>query len=334
MAPKAHLLSLLLPRAPIPTRRLLLSISLPTFFATATMSTTTTSPPTYPIRPLPAPPSSLSPPREPLPRIDETNDSDFYSQPRFVTHIDDAAISRLRDYYHWNLWDGAPENSGSGSSREGKKNKKRSRILDLCTSWVSHFPKDMETLAVSTARDQGHEAHPSDEELEVIGLGMNEAELNANPILSHRILQDLNTEPKITLPPSNSSSSSSSSSTLDATTCVVSIDYLTHPLTVLRSIHALTRPQGSIHLVVSNRCFPTKVAGEWLRVSEEERLEMVGRYLWWSGWEGVEVVDLCEKGGKAMGMLERVFGAGAGDPLWVVRGVKGGGGGGVGRTEL
>lgn len=195
----------------------------------------------------------------------------------------------------------------------------------------------METLAVSTAsRDQGHKAHSSDEDapgLEVIGLGMNEAELNANPILSHRTLQDLNINPQITLPPSSSSSLSSSSG-LDATTCVVSIDYLTHPLTVLRSIHALTRPEGRIHLVVSNRCFPTKVAGEWLRVSEEERLEMVGRYLWWSGWEGVEVVDLCERGGKEMGMLERAFGAGAGDPLWVVRGVKGGGGGGVGRTEL
>ena len=211
------------------------------------------------------------------------------------------------------------------------------RILDLCTSWVSHFPKDMETLAVSTARGESHEAHASDEEareIEVIGLGMNEAELNANPILSHRILQDLNTKPQITLPPSSSSSSSSSG--LDATTCVVSIDYLTHPLTVLRSIHTLTRPEGRIHLVISNRCFPTKVAGEWLRVSEEERLEMVGRYLWWSGWEGVEVVDLCEKGekGKGMGILERVFGAGAGDPLWVVRGVKGGRGGEVGRTEL
>ncbi|CAO1606083.1 hypothetical protein XANCAGTX0491_009580 [Xanthoria calcicola] len=225
MAPTTHLLSLLLPRAPIPTRRLLLSISLPTLFATATMSTTnTTSPPTYPIRPIPAPPSSLSPPREPLPRIDETNDSDFYSQPRFVTHIDDAAISRLRDYYHWNLWDGAPKNPGSGSPREEKKNKKRIRILDLCTSWISHFPTSMETLAISTARGQSHEAHASDEDeapdLEVIGLGMNEAELNANPILSHRILQDLNIDPQITLPPSSSSSSSSSSSTLDATTCV------------------------------------------------------------------------------------------------------------------
>lgn len=51
-------------------------------------------------------------------------------------------------------------------------------------------------------------------------------------------------------------------------------------------------------------------------MGEEERLQMVGDYLWWSGWRGVEIVEL--QGGKARGSL----GLGGGDPLWVVRGRK------------
>lgn len=290
--------------------------------------------------------------------MDDTNDSEFYSQPRFVTHIDDAAIERLREYYHWNLWDGAQrvgesEAEGDGEKRGKRKPNGNTKILDLCASWISHFPSSMVSAATSTARkprSKTQSAHPNpgetnpepepepEPELEVIGLGMNAAELDANPIFSHRVVQDLNISPQITLP---SSSSSSTTPQLNATTCVVSIDYLTSPISVLRSLLIHTKPHGTIHLVISNRCFPTKVAGEWLRLGEEERLELVGRYLWWSGWEGVEVVDLCPAKGEGggMGMLGRIFGGGAGDPLWVVRGVKGdgegrGGGERVGRTEL
>lgn len=48
-------------------------------------------------------------------RQDESTDTSFYSSPRFVTHIDDAAIASLREYY-----DGALPKKG--------------RILDFCTS--------------------------------------------------------------------------------------------------------------------------------------------------------------------------------------------------------
>ncbi|KAL9619235.1 MAG: hypothetical protein Q9204_008317, partial [Flavoplaca sp. TL-2023a] len=227
--------------------------------------------------------------------MDETDDSAFYSQPRFVTHIDEGAISRLREYYRWTFWAGGQDHEGMGEKGEnrgvqksegnvgsGKKSVKI-RILDLCASWVSHFPTCMEKAAIATARriqaKTGNEEVMNVEqdvearELEVLGLGMNKAELDANPILTHRIIQDLNTHPHITVP---SSLPSSSTSKLNHTTCVVSIDYLTSPLTILSSLHSLTAPGGSIHLVLSNRCFPTKVAGEWLRLSEKERVELVG----------------------------------------------------------
>ncbi|KAK1050064.1 hypothetical protein LTR33_014733, partial [Friedmanniomyces endolithicus] len=206
-------------------------------------------------------------------RQDPSPDSSFYSSPRFVTHIDDAAITTLRSYYDAVL------------PRQG-------RILDFCSSWVSHYPP-----AVETAAAKG--------ELQVIGLGMNEAELEANQVLNAgRVLVDLNVNPdiatalreaKILTPPSSSSSSSTSSNDqdfLDASTNVVSTDYLTAPLPVLTSLHSLTKPGGKVHLVISNRCFPTKAVNRWLRVSEEERLLMIGDYLHFAGWAESESVEL------------------------------------------
>ncbi|MCL5946499.1 MAG: hypothetical protein M1298_00545 [Chloroflexi bacterium] len=236
-------------------------------------------------------------------RIDSSPDGNFYSTPRFVTHIDDAAIATLKEYYAADL------------PRKGK-------ILDFCSSWISHYPPDVEE---AVARG----------ELKVIGAGMNNAELSANKILvdGGYILQDLNQNPDLasTL---WGKKLVSDSDFLDASTNVVSTDYLTKPLEVLRSLLAITRPSGTIHLVISNRCFPTKAVGRWLRVSEAERLEMIGDYLHFAGWEGIEIVEL--SGGKVeqgdqgqSGGLAGVMGwmgmSGRRDPLWVVRAVKGGG---------
>lgn len=249
-------------------------------------------------------------------RADESEDEDFYSSPRFVTHIDDHAIGVLKKYYSAEL------------PRKG-------RILDLCSSWISHFPLEIEerareSITTKNAVIAGVEREADDAEaqkLTVIGLGMNQKELDANPILRQRVLRNLNITPRIPdqLAP------------LDATVCVVSIDYLTSPLEVLTSIYKATRSGGAIHLVISNRCFPTKAVGRWLRVGEQERLNMVGEYLWWSGWRRLEIVELCdgsveegegagETGGLKGGLSElmRSIGMEGGrvDPLWVVRGLK------------
>lgn len=140
-------------------------------------------------------------------------------------------------------------------------------------------------------------------DLTVVGVGMNERELARNPVLptpQSRVLQDLNVKPSL-------GENVVQGKQFDAVTCVVSIDYLTKPLEVLESARRATKQGGSCHLAISNRCFPTKAIGRWLRVSEEERLRMVGHYLYFSGWKDVEIVDIVEKGGW-------------GDPLWIVRG--------------
>ena len=92
-------------------------------------------------------------------RIDSSDDRDFYAVPRFVTHIDDAAIAAVRDFY-------AAALPPSG------------HVLDLMSSWVSHLPED--------GRYEG-----------VTGLGMNTEELAANPLLARWVLQDLNREPRL-----------------------------------------------------------------------------------------------------------------------------------------
>lgn len=258
----------------------------------------------FPITPYKARNASFPYTKQDFQRADESDDDDFYDQPRFVTHIDDHAIDVLKSYYSQNL-------------------PKAGRILDLCSSWISHLPPELEETAVATVKrnnpdDNGTTTGRNDYDLEVIGMGMNDQELKANPVLTHRILQNLNKNPDLP----------QSLAPLDATTCVVSIDYLTCPMEILSSIRNLTKPGGIVHLIISNRCFPTKAVGRWLRVSEEERLRMVGDYLWFSGWRNIEIVEVSD--GKSEGNVGGLMGMmgfeGKVDPLWVVRGVNIGGG--------
>jgi len=198
--------------------------------------------------------------------MDPGNDASFYDAPRFVTHIDDNAIVNIRQYYDQSL-------------------PKKGRVLDFCSSWISHYPPSMEKA--------GKEG-----ELEILGTGMNVSELSRNPVLKAFEVQDLNDDPDVQLP--------GAAGKLDASTCVVSIDYLTKPVDVLSSIRKQTNQGGKVHLVISNRCFPTKVVGRWLKIDEDERLDMVGDYLWWAGWRDIEIVTVVQASFFK-------------DPLWVVR---------------
>ncbi|KAH9827455.1 Methyltransferase domain [Teratosphaeria destructans] len=238
-------------------------------------------------------------------RQDNSVDARFYSQPRFVTHIDDAAIASLREYYDTAL-------------------PKKGRILDFCSSWVSHYPPSVEQAAASGA-------------LKVTGLGMSEPELDANDVLNNgRILKDLNEDPDIAAALQKAKVvGPSDEEKLDASTNVVSTDYLTKPVDVLKSLLTVTKPGGTVHLTISNRCFPTKAIGRWLRVEEEERLLMVGDFLHFAGWQDIEIVELSngkveggqqQQGTGAQGSLQglmRMMGMDRRDPLWVVRARKG-----------
>ncbi|BFZ64909.1 Nitrilase [Saitoella coloradoensis] len=214
-------------------------------------------------------------------RMDPSPDSNFYSSPRFVTHIDDHAIGVLEKYY-------------ASVHSEGM------RVLDICSSWVSHIP--------------------SYESLELHGLGMNEVELKENPALQGRYkVIDLNVRPA-------GWKSEYGGAQFDSVICTVSIDYLEKPREVLSEVASCLKPGGYVHLAISNRCFPTKVVGRWLRISEEERLEMVAKYFHFArspfGHNTDQQPQSNFEPGQLYGAIEKITlsdGQGWTDPLWIVR---------------
>lgn len=95
-------------------------------------------------------------------KLDAGSDSDFYSFPRFVTHVDEGFIDQLTQLYRERL-------------------KPDTRIFDMMSSWVSHLPEE-----VKFAHVEGH--------------GMNAEELAKNPRFDHFFVKDLNQDPKFPLP--------------------------------------------------------------------------------------------------------------------------------------
>jgi hypothetical protein len=146
-------------------------------------------------------------------RSDSNDDGNFYKIPRLVYHIDEPAVASLTQYYRNNV-------------------PKGSKILDICSSWVSHYP-----LEFPQTMDK------------ICATGMSSLELQFNDQLTGGYAQkDLNVDP--TLPYDDNS--------FDVVTCVVSIDYLIDPIKVLKEVHRVLRPGGKMIISQSNRCFPSK----------------------------------------------------------------------------
>ena len=163
-------------------------------------------------------------------RADGRDDAVFYGPPRLVTHIDDAAIAAVGELY--------AELGIDGSASAPR------RVLDLMSSWVSHFRTPPADLVV---------------------LGMNAEELAANPAATQRLVHDLNADPRVPLPDAD----------VDAAVCCVSIDYLTRPIEVLTDVGRVLRPGGPLAVTFSNRCFPTKAVRGWLATDDDQHGRVV-----------------------------------------------------------
>jgi SAM-dependent methyltransferase len=123
------------------------------------------------------------------------------------------------------------------------------RLLDLMSSWRSHLP---ESLRV---RD-------------VVGLGLNAEEMADNPRLTSHIVHDLNRDPRLPF----------GDAEFDGAMCAVSIQYVTHPLRVLREVRRVLRPGAPFVVSFSNRCFPTKAVAVWLDTTDQQHLMLVRSY--------------------------------------------------------
>ncbi|MGZ6995151.1 MAG: class I SAM-dependent methyltransferase, partial [Acidimicrobiia bacterium] len=120
-------------------------------------------------------------------------------------------------------------------------------VLDLMGSWVSHFLRPPEQLTV---------------------LGMNAAELAANPDASTTVVHDPNAVPRLPF----------ADDSFDAAVCCVSVDYLVHPIEVFTDLARVVRPGGPFVCTFSNRCFPTKAIRGWLHSTDEQHCEIVTEY--------------------------------------------------------
>jgi len=131
------------------------------------------------------------------------------------------------------------------------------RVLDLMSSWVSHL----------SGKPSGG----------LVALGMNVVELQANPMADQVVVQDLNVDPRLPF----------GDASFDAVVCCVSVDYLIHPVEVLREAARVLRPGGVVVVTFSNRCFPTKAVRGWLATDEDGRVAIVRAYLEQAGFEAV-----------------------------------------------
>ena len=163
-------------------------------------------------------------------RQDESDDERFYAPDRFVTHVDDAAIAAIGALYAELELDAAQR-----------------CVLDICSSWVSHFPVKPGRLVVT---------------------GMNASELAANPMADAWSMANLNEDPRLRF----------DDASFDAVTCAVSVDYLTRPLEVFDEVARVLRPGGPFVCTFSNRCFPSKAIRGWLSTDERGRCAIVAAY--------------------------------------------------------
>jgi len=185
-----------------------------------------------------------------LNRLDNSDDSKFYDSPRLVTHIDDIAIQSLTDFYKETFEEMA-------NTKEDETITKTIDVLDLCSSWISHLPVVADTDDSSFRYGN------------VVGLGMNQEEIDANPQLTDRIVQDLNSNPKL---------SSLEDESFDFVTMTVSIDYLVKPLEVVQEIRRVLKPKGCALISFGDRCFATKAVAMWLQADPIDRITIVASY--------------------------------------------------------
>jgi SAM-dependent methyltransferase len=160
-------------------------------------------------------------------RQDAASDAVFYARPRLTHHLDAVCRAEISALY-------------------GRFLKPGQRVLDFMSSWVSHLP-----------------VAPGD--IQVSGLGMNAAELDANPRLSERVVQDLNLNAELPWP----------SAEFDVVLCTASIEYLLDPATVMAQVQRVLKPGGVFVVTFSDRWFPTKAIQVWSELHPFERLGMV-----------------------------------------------------------
>ena len=210
-------------------------------------------------------------------RLDETDDGLFYSRDRFVAHLDTTALATVEKIIGDLVIEENPV------------------VLDLMAGWDSHLPAGL-----------------TPERL--VGLGLNENELQGNRALTEWVLQDLNQNPVLPFP----------EGTFDVVLNTVSVDYLVRPLEVFQEVGRVLKPGGIFIVLFSNRMFPQKAVKIWRESSEEERVLLVQDFFKTVG--GFEATRVFVSRGKSRPAADRYSHLGIpSDPIYAVYAERSGG---------
>lgn len=152
-----------------------------------------------------------------------------------MVHIDDGAIAAVGQVFR----DLIPPDSA---------------VLDLMSSWRSHWPK-------------GHSKK------HLTGLGLNAVEMQENPDLDAYIVHDVNQDPVLPF----------DDNTFDAVVITVSVQYLTRPVETFQQVNRILKPGGIFIVTFSNRMFWAKAVRIWRNSSDRRHLELVASYMGHAG---------------------------------------------------
>jgi SAM-dependent methyltransferase len=123
-------------------------------------------------------------------------------------------------------------------------------VLDLMSSWVSHFRTPPAALTV---------------------LGMNEVELARNAMATERVVHDLNADPTLPFP----------TASFDAAVCCVSVDDLVRPVAVFAEVARVLVPGGRFCFFLNHPLLQTPNSG-WIDdqfLDPPEQYWRIGPYL-------------------------------------------------------
>jgi SAM-dependent methyltransferase len=204
-------------------------------------------------------------------RDDERPDSVFYTRPRIVQHLDSLALATVEDLLERLI----PKNA---------------RILDLMSGPDSHIRVSVEFS-------------------DLVGLGMNLEELEANSMLTERVVFDVNENPSLPFPDND----------FHAVINTVSVDYIVRPIELFQEVAGILKPNGLFVVIFSNRMFPPKAVKIWKDSSEFHRMELVKKFFSLSGCFSIE--GNFESKGKPRPKDDKYYSYGIpSDPIYAVWG--------------
>jgi SAM-dependent methyltransferase len=206
-------------------------------------------------------------------RQDPGDDACFYAAPRLTQHLDAQCRADIATLYGRLLHPGM-------------------KVLDLMSSGDSHLPAEIGGLQVS-------------------GLGMNAAELDANPRLAERRVQDLNATAALPWPDGS----------FDCVLCTASIEYLVRPAAVFDEVRRVLRPRGVLAISFSDRWFPTKAIRVWSEIHPFERMGLVLTLLRQAGFADLNTESL--RGTRRSADDKYISRRSFADPLFAVWGRSG-----------